>query len=84
MKAINDKIVSDHLWYLCLVYLNETTWKPIEDMGLMRYDSEGWPTFKLEWLNWEQFQKISRDAVEYFINDNKELTLDNIDKFVEK
>lgn len=84
MKAINDKIVSEHLWYLCLAYLDDTNWKIVEEMGLFKTDKDGWPVFKLESVNYEQFQKIVNAATKYFMDKSVELTLDNIDKYVEK
>ena len=86
MKALKDKFVSDHLWYLVLAYLNQVKFKWVYDRHLERYDESvpihrRLPMFKLEWLDYGQFQELVKDAVEHFQNQTEDITEENIDKY---
>lgn len=86
MKPLKDKFVSDHLWYMVLSYLNEVRYKWVYDRHLERYDEtvpvhRRLPMFKLEWLNYEQFKELVKDAVEHFENQTEDITEENIDKY---
>lgn len=86
MKALKDKFVSDHLWYLVLAYLNQVKFKWVYDRHLERYDESvpihrRLPMFKLEWLDYGQFQELVKDAVEHFQNQTEDITKENIDKY---
>ena len=91
MKVLKDKFVSDHLWYMVLAYLNQVRYKWVYDRHLERYDYDDsvpphqrFPQFKLEWLTYEQFQELVKDAVEYFIGCSEDITEETIDKYAEK
>ena len=86
MKALKDKFVSDHLWYLALAYLNEVDLKWVYDHHLERYDEsvpvhQRRPMFHLGWLNYEQFQELIKDAIEHFQSQTEDITEENIDKY---
>ena len=86
MTPLKDKFVSDHLWYLVLSYLNQVHFKWVYDRHLERYDESvpihrRLPMFKLEWLDYEQFQELVKDAVEHFQNQTEDITEENIDKY---
>ena len=86
MKALKDKFVSDHLWYLVRAYLNQGKFKWVYDRHLERYDESvpihrRLPMFKLEWLDYGQFQELVKDAVEHFQNQTEDITEENIDKY---
>ena len=55
MKALKDKFVSDHLWYMVLAYLHQVRFKWVYDRHLERYDYnetvpayQRFPQFQLE------------------------------------
>jgi hypothetical protein len=86
MKALKDKFVSDHLWYLVLAYLHEVKFKWVYDRHMERYDEtlpihQRLPMFHLEWLDYEQFQELVKDAVEHFQNQTEDITEENINKY---
>lgn len=86
MKALKDKFVSDHLWYMVLAYLQEVKYKWVYDRHLERYDEtlpihQRFPMFHLGWLDYEQFQELVKDAVEHFQNQTEDITEENIDKY---
>lgn len=86
MKPLKDKFVSDYLWYLVLSYLHEVKFKWVYDRHLERYDESvpihrRLPMFKLEWLDYGQFQELVKDAVEHFQNQTEDITEENIDKY---
>ena len=86
MKALKDKFVSDHLWYLVLAYLHEVKFKWVYDRHLERYDENQpvhmrLPMFHLEWLDYEQFQELVKDVIEHFQNQTEDITEENIDKY---
>ena len=82
MKTLKDKFVSDNLWYLVLAYIHDTEFKVVEKWT--KYNERGLPVFHLEWLNYEEFSKLAKDAVEFFLNQSREITEENIEKFAEK
>ena len=89
MKAIQDKFVSDHLWYMVLAYLHEVRYKWVYDRNLEMYDvslppHQRFPQFSLEWLTYEQFQELVKDAVEYLLGRSEDITEESIDKYAEK
>ena len=53
MKTLEDKFVSDHLWYLVLAYMHDIEYKVVEKWT--RYDERGFPVFRLGWLTYEEF-----------------------------
>ena len=88
MKALKDKYVSDHLWYMVLAYLHQVHFKWVYDRHLERYDypddvpaNRRFPQFKLEWLTYEQFQELVTDAVQFLMNQSEEITEETIDKY---
>ena len=89
MKALKDKFVSDHLWYLALAYLDAVDLKWVYNRHLERYDEsvpihQRRPEFHLDWLNYEQFQELIKDAVEFFQNQSEDITEETIDKYAQK
>ena len=91
MKALKDKFVSDHLWYLVLAYLHEVKFKWVFDRHLERYDydesvpvHQRFPQFQLEWFTYDQFQELVKDAVEHFQNQTEDITEETIEKYAEK
>ena len=89
MKALKDKFVSDHLWYLVLAYLHNVKFKWVYDRHLERYDEslpvhQRFPQFQLEWLTYDQFQELVKDAVEHFQNQTEDITEETIEKYAEK
>jgi len=89
MKALKDKFVSDHLWYLVLSYLHQVKFKWVFDRHLERYDEslpihQRFPQFQLEWLTYDQFQELVKDAVEHFQNQTEDITEETIEKYAEK
>lgn len=84
MKAIKDKFISDHLYYLVLAYLHETRFQPVRDMGMTRQNERGREEFCTEWLDFEQFSKLAKDAIDHFMGQSKDMTLENIDLYAEK
>lgn len=88
MKALKDKYVSDHLWYMVLAYLHQVQFKWVYDRHLERYDypdtvpvAQRFPQFSLEWLTYEQFQELVKDAVEFLMGQSEEITEETIDKY---
>ena len=91
MKELKDKFVSDHLWYMVLGYLHDTGFKWVFDRHLERYDydesvplHQRFPQFQIEWLTYEQFQELARDAVEFLLGQSEDITEETIDKYAEK
>lgn len=88
MKALKDKFVSDHLWYMVLAYLNQVRFKWVYDRHLERYDydesvpaNQRFPQFKLEWLTYEQFQELVNDAVQFLLDQTEDITEENIERY---
>lgn len=86
MKALKDKFVSDHLYYLALAYLNQVNFQWAYDRHLERYDvsvpvHQRRPMFQVGWLTYEQFQELVKDAVEHFQSQTEDITEENIDKY---
>ena len=89
MKALKDKFVSDHLWYLVLAYLHEVKFKWVYDRHLERYDEslpvhQRFPMFQVGWLTYDQFQELVKDAVEHFQSQTEDITEETIEKYAEK
>ena len=85
MKTLKDKFVSAHLWYMVLAYLHETRFQIVYDNKWETYDEKtGFPQFKLEWLNYEQFQYVVQEAIKHFLNQSQDITEENIDKYAEE
>lgn len=91
MKALDNKFISDHLWYMVLGYLHDTDFKWVFDRHLERYDydesvpvHQRFPQFQLEWLTYEQFQELVKDAVQFLLEQSKDITEENILKYAEK
>ena len=82
MKTLEDKFVSDHLWYLVLAYTHDTEYKVVEKWTM--YDERGFPVFDLGWLTYEEFSQLARDAVEFFLNQSQEITEEKKEKFAER
>ena len=82
MKTLKDKFVSDDLWYLVLAYMHDTRFKVVEKWT--KYDEKGFPMFHLEWLTYEEFSQLAKDAVEFLLNQSQEITEENIEKFAER
>ena len=71
MKTLKDKFVSDNLWYLVLAYMHDTEFKVVEKWT--KYNERELPVFHLEWLNYKEFSKLVKDAVEFFLNQSRKL-----------
>ena len=91
MKALKDKFVSDHLWYMVLAYLHQVRFKWVYDRRLERYDYsetipayQRFPQFQLEWLTYEQFQELVSDATQFLLSQSEDITEENIEKYVER
>ena len=91
MKALKDKFVSDHLWYMVLAYLNQVRFKWVYDRHLERYDydesvpvCQRFPQFQLEWLTYEQFQELVKDATQFLLDQSEDITEETIDLYAEK
>lgn len=91
MKELKDKFISAHLWYMVLGYLHDTDFKWVFDRNLERYDydesvpvQQRFPQFQLEWLTYEQFQELVKDAVQFLLDQSKDITEENILKYAEK
>ena len=89
MKALKDKFVSDHLWYLVLAYLHDVNFKWVYGRHLERYDEsvpvhQRFPQFKLEWLTYDQFQELVSDAVQFLLDQSEDITEETIDLYAEK
>ena len=82
MKTLEDKFVSDHLWYLVLAYTHDTEYKVVEKWTM--YDERGFPVFDLGWLTYAEFSQLARAAVEFFLNQSQEIIEENIEKFAER
>ena len=90
MKALKDKFVSDHLWYMVLAYLRQVNFKWVFDRKLERYDydesvplHQRFPQFQLEWLTYDQFQELVNDAVQFLLSQSEGITEETIDRYVE-
>ena len=82
MKALKDKFVSPHLWYMVLAYLHESNFQIVYDNKWETYDEKtGLPQFSLEWLNYEQFCAVVDAAVKWFLDQSKDITEENIEKY---
>lgn len=82
MKTLKDKFVAPHLWYMVLAYLHETGFQIVYDNHWETYDEKtGMPKFMLGWLNHEQFKYVVQTAVKYFIDQSKDITEENIEKY---
>ena len=85
MKTLKDKFVSEHLWYMVLAYLHDTKFQIVYDNKWETYDEKtGMPQFTLGWLNHEQFKYVVQTAVKYFIDQSKDITEENIEKYAEE
>ena len=82
MKTLKDKFVSDHLWYIVLAYMHDTRFKVVEKWT--KYDERGFPMFHLEWLTYEEFSQLAKDAVDFFLDQSQEITEENIEKYAER
>lgn len=87
MKAIQDKFVSDHLWYMVLAYLHQVEFKWVYDRHLERYDAslpihQRFPEFHLEWLTYKQFQELVTDATQYFLEQSEDISEEAINKYL--
>ena len=82
MKYLKDKFVPDHLWYLVLAYMHDTRFKVVEKWT--KYNEKGLPEFHLEWLTFDEFSQLAKDAVTFFLNQSEDITEENIDKYCEK
>ena len=69
MKTLKDKFVSDNLWYLVLAYTHDTEFKVVEKWT--KYNEIGLPVFHLEWLTYEEFSQLTKDAIEFFLNQSR-------------
>lgn len=86
MKALKDKYVSDHLWYMALAYLNQVNFQWAYDRHLERYDEtlpkhQRRPMFRLEWLTYEQFLELIHDATQFLIDQSRDITEETIDMY---
>ena len=86
MKALKDKYVSDHLWYMALAYLNQVNFQWAYDRHLERYDKtlpkhQRRPMFRLEWLTYEQFLELIHDATQFLIDQSRDITEETIDMY---
>ena len=85
MKTLKDKFVSAHLWYLVLAFLHESHFKIVYDNKWEKYDKDsGRPVFSLEWLNYEQFCMVVDAATKWFLEQSKDITEENIEKYAEE
>lgn len=80
MKILEDKFVSDHLWYLVLAYMHDAGFKVVEKCA--RYDEKtGLPEFHLGWLTYEEFSQLAKDAMDFFLGQSEDITEETIDKY---
>lgn len=91
MKEIKDRFVPANLWYFVCGYLNDTRYQPIFDRHLERYDEKVLgpygkpaPQYQMAWMDFELFQELAKEAVEYYASNAVEITEENIDKYAEK
>lgn len=84
MKTLKDKFVSPHLWYMVLAYLHESKFQIVYDRKWATYDNvSGFPQFQLGWLNYEQFCTVVEAAINWFLDQSKDITEENIEKYAE-
>ena len=88
MKALKDKYVSDHLWYMVLTYLHQVKFQWVYDRHLERYDYDEtvpphrrFPQFQLGWLTYEQFQELVKDATQFLLDQSVDITEETINMY---
>ena len=52
--------------------MHDTEFKVVEKWT--KYNEIGLPVFHLEWLTYEEFSQLAKDAVEFFLNQSREIT----------
>ena len=85
MKEFKDAFISDNAYYFLLGYLNETKFQPIYNRHLEKYDEKtGHPTFCTSWMTKEQAFELLEEAIKYYFTMTEEITLENIEKYLDK
>lgn len=85
MREFKDTLIADNVHYFLLGYLHDTGFEPIYKRKLEKYDEKtGHPQFSTEWLTKDQVFGLLQEALEFYKNDAKEVTLENIDKYLTK
>ena len=85
MKEFKDALILDNVHYFLLGYLHDTGFEPIYRRKLEKYDEKsGFPIFKSSWLTKDQVFELLQEAIEYYKNNTKEISLENIDKYLTK
>ena len=51
--------------------MHDTEFKVVEKWT--KYNERELPVFHLEWLNYKEFSKLVKDAVEFFLNQSRKL-----------
>ena len=78
MKELKDKAVPDPMFYFVLEYLNATNCQPIfkrqwETYDLTKPQKMRTPLFNLGWLNYDQFNELFKEALDYFREEVKDI-----------
>ena len=60
--------------------MHDTEFKVVEKWT--KYDERGFPVFHLEWLTYEEFSQLAKDAVDFFLDQSQEITEETIDKII--
>ena len=85
MKEFKDALISDNIHYFLLGYLHDTKFEPIYKRKLEKYDEKtGFPQFRTEWLTKEQVFELLQEALDFYKNDTKEISLENIETYLTK
>lgn len=85
MKEFKDTLIHDNVHYFLLGYLHDTAFEPIYRRKLEKYDENtGRPQFTTEWLTKDQVFELLAEAIEYYKKNTKEITLENIEKYLTK
>lgn len=85
MKEFKDALISDNIHYFLLGYLDDTKFEPIYKRKLEKYNEKtGFPIFCTEWLTKEQVFELLQEALDFYKNDAKEISLENIETYLTK
>lgn len=78
MKELKNKIIPDPMFYFVLEYLNATNCQPVfkrqwETYDLTKPQTMRKPLFNLGWLNYDQFNELFNEALDYFRKEVKDI-----------
>jgi len=68
-------------YYFVQSYLMTTHLEPVIKRNLVQYDEKGHQMYKMIWMDYELFQELFREGMEYMLSKSQDLTLENIDKY---